>query len=85
MSAGVDQRAAGIAGVDRRVRLDEVFEAVDAELVTAKRADDSHRNGAAEAERIADGEHDVAHLNGFGRGECDRGQVVAIGFENREI
>ena len=63
LPARVDQRAAGVAGIDRRVGLDEVLEAVDAEVVAAERADDAERHRVAEAERIADREHDVADLH----------------------
>ena len=62
LPAAVDQRAAGIAGIDRRVGLDEILEPVDAEVIAAERADDAERDGVAEAERIADREHDVADL-----------------------
>ena len=37
----VDQRAAGVAGIDRGVGLDEILEPVDAEMVAAERADDA--------------------------------------------
>ena len=41
VAGGVDQRAAGIARIDRRIGLDEVLEAVDAEVIAAERADDA--------------------------------------------
>ena len=41
VSARVDQCAAGVAGVDRRIGLDEVFEPVDSQLIATERADDS--------------------------------------------
>ena len=67
----VDQRAAGVALVDRRVGLDEVLVAAVAAAAgrPALRADDPHRHGLADAERVADREHDVAdaHLVGVGR------------------
>ena len=60
LAVAVDERAAGIAEVDRGVGLDEVLERRDAELAAAGRADDALRHGLAEPERIADREHGVA-------------------------
>jgi hypothetical protein len=56
----VDQRAAGIAGIDRRIGLDEELIVGDADLRARQRRDDAMRHGLADAERIADGEHHVA-------------------------
>ena len=55
----VEGRAAGIALVDRRVDLDEVVIGAGADVAAARR-DDAGRDGAAEAERIADRQHPVA-------------------------
>ena len=41
VARGVDERAARVARVDRRVGLDEILEAVDAEVVAAERAHDA--------------------------------------------
>ena len=60
LPAGVDQRAAGVAGVDRGVGLDEVLEGVDAEAGAAERRDDAAGHRLADAEGIADREHHVA-------------------------
>jgi hypothetical protein len=70
------ERAAGIAGIDRRVGLDEILEPVDAEVVAAQCADDAVRDGVAEAERIADREHDVADVQAFDAAERDRRQAI---------
>ena len=59
LAGGVDQRAAGIAEVDRGVGLDEVLRAGAVEL-PPDRADDAHGHGLVEAQRIADGQHHVA-------------------------
>ena len=85
MAHRVDERAAGIARIDRRVGLDEVLEAVDAELIASKRADDAERDRAAETEWIADCQYDIADLNRLRRGERDRRQVAALGFQHREV
>ena len=60
LSIGVDERAAGVAEIDRRVGLNEVLEIRDAEPSAAGRADDALRHCLAETERIADGEDDIA-------------------------
>ncbi len=82
---GIHQRAAGVARVDRGVGLDEVLEAVDAEMVAPERADDAERHGVAETERVADGEHEVAHAHALEATERDRRQVVALGLEHGEV
>ena len=56
---GVEGRAARIAAVDRRVDLQEVVVRSGADVAAARR-DDAGGDGAAEAERIADGDHPVA-------------------------
>ena len=63
MAFVIDQRAAGVAGVDGGVGLDEVFDLLDAQPAAAGGADDALRHRLADAEGIADGEHDVADLN----------------------
>src|SRR5690349_14479431 len=55
----VHQRAAGVARVDRGVGLDEVLVAA-AEAGAAGGADDAGGHGLAEAERVADRDHEVA-------------------------
>ena len=60
-AAQVDQRAAGVAGIDRGVGLEKVA------LVVGERAflggNDPLGDGLAEAEGIAHGEHDLADLD----------------------
>ena len=85
VAGGVDQRAAGIPGVDRGVGLDEVLEAADAEVVAAKRAHDARRDRVAETEGIADREHAVADLHAVDRAEGDRRQVALVGLQHRDV
>ena len=73
---GIHERAARVAGVDGRIGLDEVLVALDAERVAAGGADDAHRDGLADAERIADGEHDVADLGLARVAERENGKVA---------
>ena len=65
VAAGVEQRAAGVAGVDRRVGLDHL---VDREAVgrldrAAEAGDDALGGGAVEPERVADRDDEVADLD----------------------
>jgi hypothetical protein len=61
-SPDVDQRTAGIAGIDGSVGLDEELVVGDTDLGARYRRYDTVSYGLAETERIADGEHDVADL-----------------------
>ena len=67
----VDQGAAGIAGIDGRVGLDEELIVGDADLGAGQRRDDAAGHRLADAERIADGEHQIAHLEAVGVAELD--------------
>src|SRR5206468_8110618 len=69
----IHERASGAARVDRGVGLDEILEAVDAEMVATERADDAERYGVAEVEGVADREHEVPHLHALERAERDGG------------
>ena len=61
-AAQIHQRAAGIAGIDGGVGLDEVLVAVGVDAGAAERADDARGHRVLQAERIADGDHIVADL-----------------------
>src|SRR5207302_3727528 len=77
LSGDVDQRAAGVARVDRRRGLDEVGQgdAVALRLGAAGGTDDALGNGVAEAEGTADGEHHVPHLDLGGVAEVGRREL----------
>ena len=60
----VQQRAAAVAGIDRGVCLNEALELLRALDVAAGRAHDSRRHCRFEAERGADRDRPVAHLDG---------------------
>ena len=64
LAGGRDQRAAGIAGVERRVGLHHVLDhPAGARLQrAAERGDDAGGDGRVEAERIADRDRDLAAL-----------------------
>ena len=64
LAARAHQRAAGVALVDRCIRLDEVLERTVAHSGgAALRADDAHRDRLADAERVAERQDDVADLH----------------------
>ena len=72
----VDQRAAGVAGVDRRVGLDHVRdrEAVGRLDLALQGGDDAAGDGAVEPERVADRDHRVADFDLRGVAERERVQ-----------
>src|ERR1041385_9491130 len=59
----VNERSTGVAGVDGRIGLNEVLVIFDAEIASSGCADDAHGNGFAHAERITNGEREIADLN----------------------
>ena len=65
----IDQRTAGIAGINRRVGLDEELIIADADLGARHRRDDAMGDGLADPERIADRQHQIADLQLVGIGE----------------
>ncbi len=81
----IDQRAAGVAWVDGGIGLNEVLVVLDAETAASCGTHDSHRGRLADAERIADGENDVAHLHLGGIADRKRGQARGIDFDHRHI
>ena len=62
LAVHVEDRAAGIARIDRCIELQEVVERSRAEIAAARR-DDAGGDRAAETERIAGGEDPVADLD----------------------
>ena len=67
----VDQRAAGIAGIDGGIGLDEVLEAVLIETAAAETADDAGGHRIAQPEGIADGDDKVADFQFRGIAQGD--------------
>jgi hypothetical protein len=87
----VDQRAARVAGVDRRVGLDEVLVVLDADRGPADRRDDAHGHRLADAERVADRQHDLAEpqlRRVADRDGLERRQLAALGrhqLQHRDV
>ena len=79
VSVGVEQRAAGVAGVDRRVRLDRVGDRVVVRRRDAAPdlADDPLRGRLGKAEGAADRDDGVADLRAGGVRERDRMKLEA--------
>src|SRR5690606_34146778 len=81
------QRAARIAGIDGGIGLDKVLVHIDAKPVTTQRGHDPQGRGLTHPERVANGQHNVAHaqtlvfveFNGLYLGQCDL-QHREIGF-----
>ena len=87
LAGQIDQRAAGIAGIDRGVGLDEELIVGNADLSASERRDDAVRHRLADAERVADGEHDVADLQLVRISKIDRGETLfrLLDLQHREI
>ena len=83
---GIDQRAAGIAGIDGGVGLDEEAVVVDADLRAGERGDDALSHGLPHAERIADRDDEIADLDRVGIAELQHRKVLAaLQFEHGQI
>ena len=86
LAARVEQRTAGVAGVDSRVGLDSVFD--QRALRASDRADgadDAPRHGAAEAEGIADGVDLLAHRESAGISQRDRLEVGRVNLQQGQV
>src|SRR5258708_5609284 len=66
LSARVQQRPAGISGIDGCVRLDGFVNVAALSADGTNGADDAARHGAAETERVPDGIHFLAHNQALG-------------------
>ena len=81
------QSAAGIAGIDGGVGLDEKLIIIGRALTARQSRDDAHGDGLADAEGIADRQHQVAHLNLVAVAERHGGKLFALGvdLQHRQI
>ena len=80
----VEQRAAGVAAVDRGVGLDEVDVRAGGDVAGHGR-DDAAGDGAAEAEGVADGDHVLADAHRVAVAEHQLGQAGGVDLEQREV
>ena len=85
----VEQRAAGVARVDRGVGLQEVGEVLAVGLgeaaVLGRHDPGRHRRPAGEVEGVADGDDLVAHLEGIGVAQRKGSEVVAVDVQDGEV
>ena len=79
--------AAGIAGIDRGIGLDEELIVGDADAGAGQRGDDAAGHGLADAERVADGKDDIADLQrvGIGEGQIREVLVALLDAQDGEI
>lgn len=70
----IDERAAGITGINGSVGLDKEVKVGDIDGIAGDRGDDAIGYGLSESKGVAEGEHDIADLHGVGIAE-------ACGFE----
>ena len=86
VAVGVKQRTAGVAGVNRRIRLD----GVDGHIVNGQLlldgGDDARGHGAVNlAHRVADGNRQLANLELIAVAEHGGIQTLRVDFQNRDI
>ena len=84
---GINERAAGVAHVDRRIRLDKIFIAAieNSHLVTALGRDDSHGHGLAHTKGISDREHDIADAKFLTVSERHRRQLRRLNLDHGDV
>jgi len=85
LAAQIDQRTAGVAGIDRGIGLNEIFIAFDVETRAAERADDPRSHRLTEPEWIADRHHVVAHPQCIRIAQCQGLQVLALDFQQSDV
>ena len=85
--ARVGERPAGVARVQRRVRLDHVLDDATGRhrQRAPERRDDAGRHRASEPERAADRDDELADAQPVGVTELGRGQAVRVESEHGEI
>src|SRR5215213_4228559 len=82
----VDERTARVARIDGRVGLDEELIIRHANLRAGERRHDALRHRLADAERVADREHEIADLERLRITELDRGRALgAFHSQNRKV
>ena len=65
----VDQGAAGVAAIDGRIGLDEIYVLADGQIGSTGRADDAHGDRLAQSQRVADRKHHITDAQAAGIGE----------------
>ena len=75
LAVEVQQRAAGVAAVDGGIGLDEILQPFKVQAAAAKGRDNAGCGGLAKAERVADGDGEVADAQFIGVSNGDLRQV----------
>ena len=82
----INECTAGVAGIDRRIGLDEILILVETgQPVAAQGTDNPHRHGLAQAVRITNGQHDITNLQLVTVGKRNGGQLLRIDFQDGYI
>jgi hypothetical protein len=81
----VDQCAAGVARIDRRVGLDEVLDAAPPDGATAEAGDDTRTRTLADAERITDRDDEVAHAQLAHIGDGQRREIFRSDLDHGNV
>ena len=87
-AAGIDQRSAGVAWIDGRVRLDELARLAGIGRVrigAVHGADDAARYRETESVRIAEGQHGLSGPNFFRVAPGSAGQIGGVHFQDRQV
>ena len=85
LTVQVKQRTAGVAAIDRRIRLDEIVVPAGID-VPAPGRDDAGRNRSTQSERVADGHHPIADPERITVApRHGRKRLVRLDTQNREV
>src|SRR5438876_8643552 len=85
-AAHVDQRPAGVAGIDGRVSLNHGLELALRHDIAAGGGDDAGSHCGIQPEGAADSQHPIAYLHGVGVAKLGAGQLaLAVDLDYREI
>ncbi len=86
LTARIQQRATGVAGIDRRIGLQSVFDGRALRFLhRANGADDSRRHGAVQPEGISDSVDILAHLQVTRFGKHSWGEVLGVDLQQGKI
>ena len=81
----IDERPPGIARIDRCIRLNKIFVALDAQATTPERADNAARHRLIEPKGVAYGDDKIAHPQRAGVAEIDLGELDWVDLDHRQI
>ena len=83
---GVHERSARVSVIDWSVGLQEVLVASSTHSGEPPlRADNAHRHGLSHAERVADRQNDITHLNRIGVAEGNRVEIRGLDLDHGQV